>query len=68
MKTPPCGKDCQERKPGCHDHCEKYKAWHEELERAKAYVRKENHVETNEKARAAGWRKNRYGSRNKTVK
>ena len=62
MKKPPCGKDCAERCPGCHDRCERYKEWHEELERAKEFVRTGNHVPTNEKARRAGWRNMRWGN------
>lgn len=26
MKTPPC-KECKERHPRCHGHCNKYIAW-----------------------------------------
>ena len=68
MKRPPCDPKCEGRHPGCHDHCEKYKAWKEELERAKEFVRVGNHVPTNEKARKAGWKNMRYGSKNKKVK
>ena len=28
---PPC-KGCAERYPGCHDNCEKYKAWKSRLD------------------------------------
>ncbi len=26
MTNPTC-KGCLDRKPGCHDHCERFKAW-----------------------------------------
>lgn len=31
-----CKPDCAERKPGCHDHCEKYQAEKAEHTRCKA--------------------------------
>ena len=69
MKKPPCDPKCEGRCPGCHDHCEKYKAWKKELEKAKEYLRKENKPETiSERCKRVGWQNKRYGSRHKPVK
>lgn len=35
----PC-KDCREKVPGCHDHCEAFAQYKQRLEEAKAYHRK----------------------------
>lgn len=35
-----CTKDCPGRKPACHDKCEKYREWKQELEKEKEYTRK----------------------------
>ena len=41
MTAPPC-KDCPNRAPGCHDRCEKFRAWRaahaQELERRARYI------------------------------
>lgn len=39
--TPPC-KVCEERYPGCHDKCEKYKEWKANLEKVNEERRKYN--------------------------
>lgn len=38
MKTP-CNKDCKDRRPTCHAHCDKYKAWCEQETARKAELR-----------------------------
>ncbi len=38
-------KDCEERYPACHDHCEKYKNAKTEYENIKRLVRKERKKE-----------------------
>lgn len=40
MYNGPC-KDCPDRFIGCHDECEKYKSFREELERCKKIMIKE---------------------------
>lgn len=39
MMTNPC-KDCVDRYPGCHSHCEKYKSWKAEWDSFKEKERK----------------------------
>ena len=69
MKKPPCDPKCEGRCPGCHDKCEKYKAWKEEWEKAKEYLRRENQPETiNERSKRISWQNKRYGSRSKPAK
>lgn len=34
---PPC-KDCQNKKPGCHDSCDGYHAWRENIRKAQEYM------------------------------
>lgn len=40
-KISPC-KDCPDRYPGCHDSCEKYKCWKDELAAVKKDLRLKN--------------------------
>ena len=42
----PC-RECEERYPGCHDHCEKYQQALKEWEDFKTHVRKEKQDEFN---------------------
>lgn len=37
-----CRSDCPDRKPGCHDHCDKYQREKSEWDRRKAAVRAGN--------------------------
>ena len=41
MRKPPCGKVCPKRtiSPNCHDTCEEYIDWHNEVIAAKKYVK-----------------------------
>lgn len=41
MKSKGC-KDCKERHLHCHSHCERYKEYKEELERAKQYLKEQS--------------------------
>ena len=55
--------DCTERQPGtgCHDRCEKYKAWQEKESRRKEAMRKENEgIPMSDAKRKAIWRSQRY--------
>lgn len=63
MKKPPCAKDCENRTPGCHDHCKLYKAWKEEQDEEKAALRKERESTIAEHAVKKIWRSRRYGVR-----
>ena len=48
MKTCPC-KDCQDRTLTCHGFCDRYKAWRDELEKTKEWLR-EHRPQTSERA------------------
>ena len=37
MTNPTC-KGCPDRKPGCHDHCERFKAWQQLHQAERAYT------------------------------
>lgn len=39
-----CGSDCPNRKPGCHDHCEKYQKERAEYNRRKEELNKDREV------------------------
>lgn len=36
-----CGRDCVDRKPGCHSHCEKYKRERAAYDKRKAELNKD---------------------------
>lgn len=41
----PCTKDCPERYPGCHDHCDKYKTARAKYDERMAKERLDRHID-----------------------
>lgn len=39
-----CTKECPDRRPACHDSCEKYKAWKRENQKEKAYTKEKEYA------------------------
>ena len=39
---PPCGKECEGRKVGCHSDCQKFTDWKKKVNERKAAIRKYN--------------------------
>lgn len=61
---------CAERYPGCHDHCERYRAWHAkvlEAHRKEREYRISMDVMSENKKRTV-WRKMRYRSKDKPAR
>ena len=51
---------CAERKPACHDQCEKYKEWKEERDNLKKWLRGHHSTLISEQGIRAWWRSLRY--------
>ena len=66
MKNPPCMKDgqpCEERHPGCHDHCEAFIKWKEERNKEFLFnYEKNNKTTISERSKRVGWRNTKKNS------
>ena len=58
----PCSRDCDERYPACHDHCDKFKKWRKKLEKAREEERKyhRNNDLISDDTKRRIWKSQRY--------
>lgn len=62
----PC-KDCADRYPGCHDHCDRFKEWHEKVaarNKAERDFRMSQDI-VSERAKRNMWKKLRYNRKSR---
>ena len=63
MKVSPC-KGCADRSPGCHDRCDKYRAWKDERQKELDSL-KEPFLSMSESNLRRFWREQKYRQRKK---